>query len=456
MSAGQEKKSGVSLRIINIILIVGAVILSGLIFFSTFLLSASFRHLTENTEQQNEMQETALELMSASDYLTENIRHFTVHGDRRFLEAYFDEAFKARHREKALSKMTAESGNTSASESLREAMDASLKLMDREYYVMRLVIDAKGYTEYPETLRAVELSEKDRALNADEKMRLATEMVFDDDYSAQKEQIRQKMHACLRDLEIISDVQDASTLQKLSSELAFVRIVMAVQMSGAIVGVFLTARLGIRPILKAVDRIKADSTIPEVGANEFRYLARTYNKMYEVYKKSLARLNFKASHDELTGVYNRAGYELLVSGLDMHSTYMILMDIDNFKTVNDTYGHDVGDRILQKTVRILKNNFRSDDYICRMGGDEFVIFLVHAAEVQRDLIAEKIEKINRELSETDDGLPAVSISVGIAHGADAAEAENLFKATDKAMYRSKKKGKRTYTFYTGKSKENVG
>ena len=197
--------------------------------------------------------------------------------------------------------------------------------------------------------------------------------------------------------------------------------------------VWLTARLGIHPVLNAVERIKEDSPIPEVGANEFRYLARTYNKMYEVYKKSLAHLNFKASHDELTGAYNRSGYELLLSSIDLGSTYMMLFDVDNFKTINDTYGHEVGDKVLTKLVQILKKNFRSDDYVCRIGGDEFVVFMVHSSEVQHNLVASKIKAINRELNEAEDGLPPVTISVGITHGTDATDATDLFEKTGDGM-----------------------
>ena len=448
MSLNQQPKKGISLRTINICLIVGAVVLSGLIFFSTYRLSASFRNLTETAEQQIELRKAALELMDASDYLTENVQRFAVQGDPRFMDAYFDEAFETQRREDAIAKMSDARGSADALKKLRDAMDGSMELTNREYYAMRLVIDAKGYTQYPQVLQSVELSAEDQALNAEEKMRRAEEMVFDNEYYTQKDQIRTDIRASLDSLEKMAYTKDASALQHLRSELTLVRIVIALQTIGTIIIVGLTSKLGIHPILKAVDRIKEDSLIPEVGANEFRYLARTYNKMYEVYKKSLEHLNFKASHDELTGVYNRSGYELLLSSIDLSSTYMILFDIDNFKEINDTYGHETGDQILKKVVRILKNSFRSDDYICRIGGDEFVVFLTHTSEMQHDLIASKIEKINKELNETNDGLPATSISVGIAHGTDASEADHLFKATDAAMYRSKRKGKRTYTFYS--------
>ena len=204
--------------------------------------------------------------------------------------------------------------------------------------------------------------------------------------------------------------------------------------------VWLTSTLGINPILRAVDQIETDSPIRETGANEFRYLAKAYNNLYFMYKKSIEHLNFKASHDELTGAYNR-------SSLDLDSTYLMMLDVDNFKTINDTYGHETGDKVLKKLVQVLKKNFRSDDYICRLGGDEFVVFMVHSDEMQRKLIEMKLEKINRELSNADDGVPAVSVSVGIVHGTQASDIETLLSKGDEAMYKSKERGKHTFTFY---------
>ena len=384
--------------------------------------------------------------MDASDYLTENAQRFTVSGDQKFLDQYFQEAFEANHREEAIALMSGRTEAEAALQKLQAAMDNSVRLMEREYYAMRLVIEAKGLKGYPDVLDSVALSAEDQALSADLKMRKATEMVLDDAYYAQKEEIRTNMKASLDELEQMAYDTDASALEALRDEMLFVRIVIILQTIGIIFMVWLTSRLGIHPVLNAVERIKEDSPIPEVGANEFRYLARTYNKMYEVYKSSLERLNFKASHDELTGAYNRSGYDLLLSSLDLDNTYMMLLDVDNFKSINDTYGHEAGDRALIKLVEILKSKFRSDDYICRIGGDEFVVFMVHSPENQKNLIASKIGEINAALSATDDGLPPISISVGIVHGSEVAGAENLFEKADEAMYRSKQKGKHTYTF----------
>ena len=444
---GGKKRDGLSLRTVYVLLIIGAVIISILVFYATFHMSAGFRRLTEASERQIELRKAARELTDSSDYLTEKVQRFTVEGDLRFLDEYFAEAFESKHREEAVSIMAQESGSAVAVENLQAAMNGSLELMSREYYAMKLVIEAKGYTDYPDTLRSVGLTSKDRSLSAEDKMRLATEMVLDDVYYAQKDQIREHMRVCLDELERMAYDLDAEALESLRGEMNLVRAIIAVQTLGIIFMVWLTSRLGIHPILNAVNRIKDDSPIPEVGANEFRYLARAYNKMYEVYRKSIERLNFKASHDELTGAYNRAGYDLLISSVDLKTTYMMLIDIDNFKEINDTYGHEVGDRALKKLVDTLSSNFRAEDYVCRIGGDEFAVFMIHADKSQRELVASKIEHINRELEQTEDGLPPISISVGVVHGSDAGSAEEMLEKSDEAMYKSKASGKHTYSFF---------
>ena len=442
----RKQNDGLSLRTIHICLVIGAVIMAGLMLYATVHLSTDFSHIAQASEQRIELRKAARELMDASDYLTESVQRFAVLGDRRFMDDYFAEAFENNRREEAINKMSAGAGAEAAVSHLRQAMDGSLQLMSREYYAMRLVIDAKGYTDYPEILEAVALSPEDKALTPEKKMLRAVEMTHDDAYYDQKNLIRENMGASLDELERMAYDEDAVMLAAFRKEMGFVRAVIILQTIGIFFMVWLTARLGIHPVLNAVERIKADSPIPEVGANEFRYLARTYNKMYEVYKNSLAHLNFKASHDELTGAYNRAGYDLLLSGIDLNTTYMLLFDVDNFKSINDTCGHEIGDKVLVKLVQILKNNFRSDDYICRVGGDEFVVFMVHAAKTQQELIVNKIKPVLESLADTGDGLPRASVSVGNAHGTDAADPENLFNLADKAMYLAKRNGKRGYTF----------
>ena len=164
-------------------------------------------------------------------------------------------------------------------------------------------------------------------------------------------------------------------------------------------------------------------------------------------ERKLRREMDNAAHDSLTKLYNRAGYEMLLSQMDLSSTCMVLFDIDYFKTVNDTYGHEMGDKILQKLAGISLARFRPDDRVSRIGGDEFVVLMAHTGRRQSDLVGARIRMINAELADTSDGLPAVSISAGVAYGQDASTSIELFNHADVALYTTKRRGRHGYTVY---------
>lgn len=156
----------------------------------------------------------------------------------------------------------------------------------------------------------------------------------------------------------------------------------------------------------------------------------------------------QAHTDRLTGLINRAGYEQAIRNSDIRTTTLIVIDADKFKHVNDTYGHEVGDLVLQKISRTLKQNFRLCDYVCRTGGDEFVVLMMNSEQVEQDQIVRKVNRINRELSHVDDRLPVVSVSAGVAYGANENSWKSLFNHADQAMYQIKQSGGRGCRFYS--------
>ena len=446
MKARKKSKDGISLRSVYLWMIVAAVIMTIVLVYVTFHLTSSFLRLMNATNVHMELERAANELMDASDYLTEKALRFTADGNMQFLEEYFTEAKETSRREKALDKMDDDPEYDAAYSHLQDAMRYSLELMNQEYYAMKLVVEAKGYLYYPDTLQAVELSKSDSALSPEEKMRHATQLLLSEDYYTLKDQIRTSMYQCLKEIEGVTRKEELYSKDSLTKELNVVRVLFLIQIIGFLFVIWLTSRLGISPVLKAVEKIRDDDPLPEIGASEFRYLAQAYNKMYEVYRRSLENLNFKASHDELTGAYNRAGYDLLLSSLDLNTSYLLFFDIDQFKEINDAYGHPAGDSILTRFVYVLKKHFRSDDYICRIGGDEFCVFMVHAEEKWKSLVVSKVEKIRSELANPKDGLPGFTVSCGIAHGSHAEDTATLVRMADEALYQTKKNGRDGYTF----------
>ena len=440
-------KKGISHRRVHFWLIVVIVIFSGTVVFTTFRLTKSFTRVRETAKQHSELQDAAHDLMNASDYLTEQVQRFTINGDPVFLERYFTEAFESKRREEAIEVMKNDRRTDAAFRQLQEAMDSSVKLMDQEYYAMRLVIEAKGYEEYPEILKNVVLSEEDLALSPEDKMQRATELVLNDAYYAQKDRIRNGMQESLNEVDKFANSTEEAEYALLNRELLVARIAILIQAVLVFFMMWLTTRYSITPVLRAIEQVRADLPITEYGSDEFKYLAKAYNKMYQKNKANLEKLSYKASHDELTGAYNRVGYDYLLSRLELENTYMMLFDIDDFKVFNDTYGHETGDKVLIKVVKVLRSVFRDDDCICRIGGDEFVVFLVHSGNLHPELIESKVALIHSELKNTDDGMPPISVSIGIMNGKYALDTSGLFEKADKAMYESKRQGKGTCTFY---------
>ena len=168
-----------------------------------------------------------------------------------------------------------------------------------------------------------------------------------------------------------------------------------------------------------------------------------------VASRSERDLTNEAERDGMTGLYNRSAYEKILSGLNVPATTLLLVDVDHFKAVNDTYGHDTGDRVLKKIAELLTHAFRSEDYICRIGGDEYVVLMKTAPELTDGTIRNKVDAINGALTHPGDDLPPVSISVGVSSGAEHATAVALFTSADRALYRVKAAGGKDCAFSRG-------
>lgn len=150
----------------------------------------------------------------------------------------------------------------------------------------------------------------------------------------------------------------------------------------------------------------------------------------------------KASIDGLTGALNRKSAEqkinMLMQERDFNG-FLFLLDIDDFKTVNDTMGHAIGDLALSTLVKILKTHFRKDDIIGRLGGDEFIVFMTNT---ELAAVAETKGKGILNILANSEITPHFTVSIGVAaYPAAGKDYESLYLAADRAMYVAKKSGK---------------
>lgn len=155
-------------------------------------------------------------------------------------------------------------------------------------------------------------------------------------------------------------------------------------------------------------------------------------------------LHFLSTHDPLTGLYNRsyfdAVFKRMLTGPD-YPISIVIADIDGLKQVNDTCGHDEGDRAIRKAAESLMAAFRASDVVSRIGGDEFAVLLPHTDE---DTARAAVERIRSDAGEGSPQKGAVShgLSLGIATAREASELEHSLKLADERMYRAKFERKR--------------
>ena len=162
----KSKEKGLSLKKVSIAMLIVSVGIALMLLVAAIKTFNSFQLMKQMTNNYIALQETTAELMAASDYLTEEVQCYTVIGDRKHLDNYFEEAEVARRRESAIRKMEEKLPDTAALNKLKDAMSESLSLMNREYYAMRLILEAKEEKEYPAVLGTVKLSDADRSLGA--------------------------------------------------------------------------------------------------------------------------------------------------------------------------------------------------------------------------------------------------------------------------------------------------
>ena len=438
-----QKEQGVSIRKLNIIMFILAAVASVVLFVTMRFTTRMNENTLAMSHDVIAMQQSANELMKASDYLTEQMRAFVVTGERKYFDNYYNEATVDRRRDKALLELKEKNGKSKAYSDLQKAMDDSMELMNIEYYAARLAIEGYGCNidAFPDLVKQVQIKKVDQKLSKEDKIELAQALMFDDDYSVRKESISKYTNECLTDLTNELKERQETMAAHVQKQVWFEHFMTWVLIVITLAIVILTARLVIIPLNKAVARIREEKDIPLEGAYEIRFLAKTYNLMFQTNVVDKQKLNYEATHDKLTGLYNRRGYEFLLKNVDMESATLLVIDLDKFKQINDMYGHDMGDKALAKTGDVIFNSFRNQDYVCRIGGDEFAVIMVHCSSDLKELIAKKVDTMNDKLQNALDGVPAITISVGVAFGETGESVDKIFKNADAALYEAKQSGR---------------
>ncbi|WP_168197594.1 sensor domain-containing diguanylate cyclase [Brenneria corticis] len=217
-------------------------------------------------------------------------------------------------------------------------------------------------------------------------------------------------------------------------------------------GVWLLARLIAQPLwLLASSANKMDSQNVSDDIRKIRswYFEATQLKQamligIDLLQKKIGKLSYEAQTDPMTGLFNRRGMESILRywQIGQKSFAIVALDIDSFKRVNDTYGHDVGDSVIGYLAQLIRNSSRDSDILCRSGGEEFLILL---PEATMKIALEIAERLRNRVQQAD--IPSVghiTISLGVSlwapHHQDITM-ERAFKMADEALYKAKQEGR---------------
>lgn len=447
---GTRNIKGIKIRTMNYAMIVAAAVLYIILLYATIQVSVRYRKLINATEDYILCEKDAALVREGSDYLTEQVRMYIITMEPEYMEAYFEEKNVTRRREQALEELGGYKTTQEAYDYLKEALNNSNRLMEREVYAMRLIAEAQNadLASFPEEIQSVQVLDRHKSLNQDELEEAAKDMVFDYGYENAKELImanteyfltaimkwtRDKQMESAADLEMIMGRQRICiTILFILNTITFVLVIVLI----------------VKPLQIYINCIKEEKRLEITGSYEFKYLALTYNDIYEVNAANEILLRHKAEHDPLTGVINRGAFEQMRQLLKTKTDpiALLIIDVDKFKLVNDGYGHEVGDKILKKAAKLIQDGFRARDHVARIGGDEFAVIMTSCTEELRPVIQGKIDAMNQALINPTDGLPKVSLSVGVAFS-ESGFPDDLYRKADKALYIVKENGRCGCHFY---------
>ena len=454
-SSGTEEPirehTGIQLKTASVFFIVIALIAAASLLISDLSVTRGYQRMASASDRYIAAQFAASEMESGSDYLTDRVRCFVVTGEVQYLKDFIEEVEVTKRRDNAVVNLeNLLNGNDSgALENLNTALTLSNELVDTENKAMRLMLEAGDYdrSEIPQEILDIELTPEEKEMTADQLADKAESLVFDNNYMHHKDRIRENVSLCTQAL-IRSSSQE---LEQSSAQLAVLvniqTLLTIVFLLIVILIVVIITQLIRKPLTNMVRMMQDQQIIPPTGVEELRFVTRIYNKILKENSEAREKLSHEASHDALTGLFNRGAYDLLMESADTEHMALLLIDVDYFKSVNDTYGHAVGDKVLKRVAEILRHSFRSVDILCRIGGDEFAVVMTRVNSSMKQLVINKIMAANELLQHPKDDLPPVSLSVGVAFSDRENPQGDIFKDADTALYRVKEAGRKGCAVY---------
>ncbi len=442
---GKASVNGIRIRNLNYIFL-GVLLISGVVLFIvSSRLTSGYRELIQTTDEYHRIEADARMVQAASDDLTRDAQLFVMTGRKSYLDSYFLEAQETRRRENAIDDLEKLQATDSLIELLESSVRESMNLMLLEYEAMRYAAKGYGYdiSELPEEVQAVQLPAAADNMTAAELIDKAEEIAFGESYAGYKSRIRGYERQFLEKAILLMDEKQEEKRTLMEKNILIQRIGVALILVVGVTFFFTILVMVVYPLNHAVSSISGASEITPIrGTYEIRYMSHTYNEYHRHSMELQMNLKRDAERDELTGVLNRRGYQMVIDRLKKESfpVGFLLVDVDDFKDVNDNYGHAMGDLALKRVARLLVNTFRETDITSRIGGDEFTVIMSDITKENKGAVEQKINVFNQMLkTQSPDGCPPLSVSVGCVFSSSDS-IEEIFVNADRKMYEIKEAG----------------
>ena len=431
-----KKGKGIRLNHLNLLLISVGLILCALMVISMYQMTSSVKNIVSVTDTFLNNQQAGGMLRDLSSGMSEQAMAFVQSGEPGPANAYAGQM-------NALSEQLAlyepAPGNRPSDAAYQEALDTYNRQRETDIRAMRLVAETLPqplYEALPDIIKDAEPA--DPSLSGEEKKAAAIALLTSEEYASYASTIQTAVDNSHRLSSEDGKEQAAETNVHVRAIVRTQKILVFLFVVVAVLALVLNRLLIISPIQKSVDNLDRSEPIPEKGSYEMRHLARVYNSVLQDNKDKTEALSYAASHDALTGLNNRAVFDRKYQALKKGEIGLIIADVDHFKQYNDEFGHDIGDRVLRMAADGLKRNFRAEDLICRIGGDEFAVIMPGLGQANAGEIRERIVRINEELKEAGSDLPPITLSAGIAFHDRPDPKGSLFKDADSILLEHKK------------------
>lgn len=448
-SEKQHSVTGINIQLLDIFFIVLTAIVFGFILIISATVNSRF-HAVEHAIAKFVICEQSSELIKeSSNYLTDRARLFVVTHKEMYAQDYLEEINIVKRQEKALENLEKVcSEKDLALQRLKIAIEQGNSLIKMELYAIRLAYQVINSENIPPQIAEIPIRGIDENTTFKQLQETALNNLYSEGYLIYKTRINENCRLTIAAIENQIKEELNMNADELGTNIQRLRVLFLLLLIVNVILFISFAYLIILPLENFKTSIKNDTKLSVIGSIECKQLAESYNEIYDLKAQNEQSLLKKAEYDALTGILNRRAFDQICqnSAEKKQQIALLLVDMDNFKCINDNYGHAGGDIALQELSRILTETFRTDDYVARIGGDEFSVIMPHCGRQSAYIIKQKILSVNEKLLNIKDGIKPVSISVGVAFSENGYNDE-LFKKADKALYIVKEKGKRGCEIY---------